>query len=51
MQCNYCGASIEKGIKSCPYCGTVNPSMDTKSALLWTVGVLVVLYLLTRFMG
>ncbi|MBA1420389.1 MAG: hypothetical protein FAF03_05895 [Epsilonproteobacteria bacterium] len=40
MQCSYCGGEIEKGIKSCPHCGTLNPSQDVKNALLWTVGML-----------
>ena len=46
MQCSYCQGEIEKGIKSCPHCGTLNPSQDTKTALLWTVGMIAVFTLI-----
>ena len=48
MQCNYCGGTIEKGIKSCPYCGTLNPSQDVKNALLWTLGMIGVFILIYK---
>jgi len=40
MECSYCKHSVEKGIKACPYCGTLNPTQNTKEALVWTVGMI-----------
>jgi len=49
--CNYCNQPIEKGIKSCPHCGTLNPSVRTKEVLYWVVGMIIGFYVVTRFMG
>ncbi len=43
--CRYCKQKVPKGIARCPYCGTFNPTMDTKRSLKWTIGAIVVLYL------
>jgi len=48
--CNYCSHPIEKRVKSCPHCGTLNPSMRTKEALYWTVGLMIVFFVVTYFM-
>jgi len=45
VPCRYCKHEVEKGIRRCPYCGTHNPSMNVKQALVWTVGFIVFLYL------
>ncbi|MCF6206933.1 MAG: hypothetical protein L3J47_08615 [Sulfurovum sp.] len=44
LPCRYCKQPIEKGDKRCPYCGTLNPSMDVKRSLIWTVSAIAVLY-------
>jgi len=49
--CHYCKQPIEKGVKNCPHCNTVNPSVRVKEVLVWTVGMIVVLYLLTYLGG
>jgi hypothetical protein len=41
---------IDKGIKNCPYCNTVNPSVRVKEVMLWTLGMIVVLYIGSYFM-
>jgi len=48
--CRYCKQPIKKGIKNCPYCNTVNPSSRVKEVMIWTVGMIVVLYIITYFM-
>ena len=49
--CNYCAHPIEKRSKRCEHCGTLNPGLRTKEALVWTIGMIVVFYVLTRFMA
>ena len=41
---------IEKGVKNCPHCNTVNPSVRVKEVMLWTIGMVVVLYIASFFM-
>jgi len=43
--CRYCGGEVEKGARRCPHCGTRNPTMGTKDAMIWTVGMILVLYI------
>jgi len=45
VPCRYCGKEVEMGVKRCSHCGTHNPSMDVKRAMIWTVSGIVVLYL------
>lgn len=49
-RCRYCKQPIKKGVKNCPHCNTVNPSGNVKEVLFWTVGMIVVLYVITYFM-
>ncbi len=44
LPCRYCKNEVEKGVKRCPHCGTLNPSMGVKQSLIWTVSAIVVLY-------
>ncbi|MCB4743057.1 MAG: hypothetical protein LGB07_01880 [Sulfurovum sp.] len=44
--CRYCKQSVAKGDKRCPYCGILNPSMDVRQSLTWTVGVIGILYII-----
>ncbi|MCF6207507.1 MAG: hypothetical protein L3J47_11580 [Sulfurovum sp.] len=46
LPCRYCKLPVEKGDRRCPHCGTLNPSMDVKRSLIWTVSVIAVIYLL-----
>ena len=46
VPCRYCKQPVEKGSRRCPYCGTHNPSIDVKEAMVWTVSVIAVIYLL-----
>ena len=46
VPCRYCKHEVEKGIRRCPYCGTHNPSMNVRQALIWTVSAILFLYLL-----
>jgi len=48
--CNYCDHPIEKGTKRCSHCGTLNPSIRTKEALIWTVGMIVVFFIVIEIM-
>jgi len=45
VPCRYCKLEVEKGIRRCPHCGTLNPSMGVKQSLIWTVSAIVILYL------
>ena len=45
--CRYCETPIEKGLKRCPYCGTLTPHSDVKSTLIWIAVILVIMYLYT----
>jgi RNA polymerase subunit RPABC4/transcription elongation factor Spt4 len=47
IPCRYCKYDIDKGMKRCPHCGTLNPSMGVKQSLIWTVSAIVILYLLS----
>ena len=44
--CRYCNLPVDNGIRRCPHCGTHNPSMNVKRAMIWTVSSIVVLYLI-----
>jgi uncharacterized protein (UPF0212 family) len=46
VPCRYCKQEVEMGVKRCPHCGTHNPSMNVKRAMIWTVSGIVVLYLI-----
>ncbi|WP_041672740.1 hypothetical protein [Sulfurovum sp. NBC37-1] len=55
VPCRYCKLEVDKGIKRCPHCGTHNPSMGVKRAMIWSISMIIVLYLaafiLQRFGG
>jgi len=46
ITCRYCKLDVENGIKCCPHCGTHNPTMNVKMALLWTVGTIGMFYVI-----
>jgi uncharacterized protein (UPF0212 family) len=46
VPCRYCNLEVEMGVKRCPHCGTHNPSMNVKRAMIWTVSSIAVLYLI-----
>ncbi len=50
VQCHYCKQIIKKGVKNCPHCHTVNPSVRMKEVFMWTIGMVIVLYIITYFM-
>lgn len=29
-ECRYCKSDVKKGIRRCPYCGVLNPTVETK---------------------
>jgi Zn finger protein HypA/HybF involved in hydrogenase expression len=45
VPCRYCKQPVNTGIKRCPHCGTFNPSMNVKRAMVWTVATIAMLYL------
>ena len=49
--CNYCKHPTQKGAKRCEYCGTLNPSLGTKEAFVWTVGMVFIFYVALRIMA
>ncbi len=46
VPCRYCKNEVDRGMKRCPHCGTLNPSMGVKQSLIWTVSAIVVLYMI-----
>jgi len=46
VPCRYCKQPVTTGTKRCPHCGTFNPSMDVKRAMVWTVVTIGVFYLI-----
>jgi RNA polymerase subunit RPABC4/transcription elongation factor Spt4 len=46
VACRYCKQEVPKGIRRCPYCGTLNPTVTAKEAMKWTIGVIVFIYIL-----
>jgi len=46
LPCRYCKQPVDMGTKRCPHCGTLNPSMNVKRAMIWTVATIAVLYLI-----
>jgi len=51
VPCRYCKLEVEKGIRRCPHCGTLNPSMGVKQSLIWTVSAIVILYLVAYILA
>ena len=49
--CRYCKTPIEKGLKRCPYCGTLTPHSDAKTTMIWIAVILVIMYLYTLIRG
>jgi RNA polymerase subunit RPABC4/transcription elongation factor Spt4 len=49
VKCHYCKNMIKKGVKNCPNCNTVNPSVRIKEVMLWTSGMVVTLYIIGFF--
>jgi len=47
VPCRYCKNPVDKGVKRCPHCGTHNPSMNAKRAMVWTVVTILLLYVTT----
>ena len=49
--CRYCNTSIEKGIRRCPYCGTLTPHSGVKSTLFWIAVILLAAWIYSLFRG
>ncbi|SFV57661.1 hypothetical protein MNB_SV-10-115 [hydrothermal vent metagenome] len=47
IPCRYCKQEVDDGVKRCPHCGTHNPTIGVKKAMVWTVSAIVVLYVVT----
>jgi len=45
LPCRYCHLEVEEGAKQCVHCGTHNPTIGVKNALLWTVGTIGMFYI------
>ena len=45
VPCRYCSLDVEVGAKQCPHCGTHNPTIGVKKALMWTVGMISLFYI------
>ncbi len=42
-KCRNCYYEVKKGIRRCPYCGIVNPTLELKEVFVMTLGVIAVL--------
>lgn len=49
VKCHFCKNMIEKGVKNCPHCNTLNPSVRVKEVMLWTLSMLAILYIASFF--
>lgn len=47
--CRNCTSKVQKGIKRCPYCGILNPTLEIKEIIIGIFGVLVVMGIYTFF--
>ncbi len=46
-KCRNCTYEVPKGIKRCPYCGILNPTLEMKEIILGIIGVVAVMALYT----
>ena len=45
--CKRCKSKVKKGIRICPHCGVLNPTLTPMSVLFWTVVTLLIIGLIS----
>ena len=48
-KCRNCSYDLKKGIGRCPYCGTVNPTVDTKDIFKVMFIIIFVMFIYSYF--
>ena len=45
-KCKRCNSTIKKGIRLCPHCGVLNPTLTASTVIIWTLIIfsLIVIY-------
>lgn len=46
VPCRYCKLEVDREVKRCPNCGTHNPTMGVKNAMIWTIVAIGAFYLI-----
>ena len=46
--CKKCGIEVKKGIRDCPHCGVLNPTLNIKEIVLMIGAILVISYVLIK---
>jgi RNA polymerase subunit RPABC4/transcription elongation factor Spt4 len=47
--CRYCKREVDEGIKTCPYCGIVNPTLKLKEVFIWIVIITIIMLMFGFF--
>jgi len=47
VRCKNCSYDIKKGIRRCPYCGILNPTLEVKEVLVTIIAVLVIVFIIS----
>jgi len=48
-KCRNCTYDLKKGIRRCPYCGILNPTLDTKDVFVMIFGIIFVMSIFSYF--
>jgi len=48
-KCRNCTYDLKKGIRRCPYCGILNPTLDTIDVLKYIAGILTIMFIYSFF--
>jgi RNA polymerase subunit RPABC4/transcription elongation factor Spt4 len=46
-KCRNCTYELKKGIRRCPYCGILNPTLDTIDVFKYIIAILMIMALYT----
>ncbi len=48
-KCRNCTYELKKGIRRCPYCGILNPTLDTIDVFKYIIGILSIMFIYSFF--
>ena len=49
--CSNCNRYVKKGIRLCPYCGHLNPTLKVKDIIIASIALLIIFYIVINFVN
>jgi len=47
--CKRCKSEVRRGIRICPYCGVLNPTLTASTVIIWTTIIFLLMMSFTYF--